>query len=418
MSVITRRFDGLHLAFERGFVGDVRAQFAQEHAELDFSHVEPASMLGRVMKDQAPGNAVSFGGFKGFIERGQLVDVEIIHDHLDALGIGIADIHQPAHLVSKVLSGAVLGDFDVSPVGQRLKEQEQVARPVALIFIVHAPHLTGQGWKAGLFNQLLAAFIHAHFRTLGITGLLIHIQDMFHRRYKLGAGARQTPHLLLPGLHLIFWSVWRTASCEMLSTNPNSTKRSASRRSAQWSSGGSLQVSAIRYASPRPSSFRLAPGRGSSLRAFCNPPSTKRCRVRSTVLTLVSRAATIRSSVQPSSAFSKIRARVTLRVETLPFRVSSTSCARSSSVMSTTYSFLATGASCCGNGPSLHLPTTFTMTDYYSCGNNSPPVRIMQPSPSVFRGSRVQAGHYPSTGLASWPLLAFLWVPFLQPGML
>ena len=60
---------------------------------------------------------------------------------------------------------------------------------------------------------------------------------------------------------------------------------SASRRNAQWPcpSGASLHAVAIRKASPRPSSFRLWPGCGSSFSAFSSPPSTYRLRMHSSV---------------------------------------------------------------------------------------------------------------------------------------
>src|SRR5262245_49870803 len=274
------------------------------------------------------------------------MDVEIVTNQIDPLGIRIADIHQPPHLMRKVLGRAPVGDFDMPPIRQRLTEQEQVACPVALILIIHPPNLTGLGRKLALFYQLLAAFIKAHCRMVGIIGLFVHIQNMLHCSHKIGTGTRQTPQLFLPGLHPIFLSVWRTASWEMLSTTPNSTRRSASSRSAQcaWSSGGELTLKAIKCASPRPSNLRLAPGRGSSFRALGTPPSTKRLRVRSTVDRLVSSAATICSSVHPSSAFNRMRARVTLRVETLPLRVSSSTCSRSSVVRSTIYRFFDMGA--------------------------------------------------------------------------
>jgi hypothetical protein len=48
-------------------------------------------------------------------------------------------------------------------------------------------------------------------------------------------------------------------------------------------SGGWEQAKATTYASCLPVSLRLLPGRGDSLRACSNPPSTKRLRVRSTV---------------------------------------------------------------------------------------------------------------------------------------
>jgi hypothetical protein len=129
----------------------------------------------------------------------------------------------------------------------------------------------------------------------------------------------------------------------MLSTIPSSTSWSASTRKAQCSypSGTGVQVIAIRWASPRPSNFRLCPGRGSSCSAFSKPPVTYRLRMRSTHGRLTFKAAIICGSVNPSLAFNNIIARLNSRAFALPFRVRSSNCNCSFSLYVIRYFFLA-----------------------------------------------------------------------------
>src|SRR6266498_4003839 len=90
-----------------------------------------------------------------------------------------------------------------------------------------------------------------------------------------------------------------------------------------------LRVSMI--ADTLASSLGFLPGRGRSLRAS-NPRSTKLSRTRSTVARPTLSAAAICLSVRSSAALSKIRARVTFRVECFPERSKSCSCSRSASL--------------------------------------------------------------------------------------
>jgi hypothetical protein len=103
--------------------------------------------------------------------------------------------------------------------------------------------------------------------------------------------------------------------------------------------GALLQATAMICACCLPVSFGRAPGLDRSLRAS-RPVPTNLFRVRSTVATPQSRAAAICSSLSPSLAFSKMRARVTFREEYFPRRTSWRSCSRSSAVKSTIYFFL------------------------------------------------------------------------------
>ena len=177
--------------------------------------------------------------------------------------------------LGKVWHGAVFGDGNVPPTRQWLAEQEDVACPVALVLIVETlrPPRFGWYWRPLLPDQLFAGFIKADRRALGVIGLLIQVQHIFHTGDKVGTYLRDAPLLFLPGLEFVFLSVRRTLSYDMESANPNSTTLSASKRNVQraWPSGGSLHATAMRWASSLPSSLLQCPGRGRSLEHFPTP---------------------------------------------------------------------------------------------------------------------------------------------------
>jgi len=138
-------------------------------------------------------------------------------------------------------------------------------------------------------------------------------------RDKLGPDVGETPLLMLPGFEFVFLSSWRTVSRDSEGASPKATASSASNRNVQRSrpAGAGLQVTAMRWAAPLPVSRGGAPVRGRSVRAPMLS-STKRWRVRSTVTRLVATSSAISSSLSPSSAFNKIRARVICRAAVLP----------------------------------------------------------------------------------------------------
>ena len=168
---------------------------------------------------------------------------------------------------------------------------------------------------------------------------VIQVQHIFQAGNNGGAHLGDAPLLFLPGLEFVFLSVRRTLSYDMESANPNSTALSASKRNVQraWPSGGLLHATAMRWASSLPLSLHRGPGRDCSLSALSNPSSTNRLRGRHTVAMPTSKAAAICRSNNPSSAFLRIRARVTLLAGAFPRRVTWRRCSRSSSLRSTRY---------------------------------------------------------------------------------
>ena len=121
-----------------------------ERAEFDLSHVQPAGVLGGVVKLQESHDASGFGGREGFVQGSHAVGVQIVEDHADHGRVGIRCVNQPLHLVGEVLHGAALGDSHMAPASQWLAEQEEVAGAALAVLVVLAPRssrLDGQGFS-------------------------------------------------------------------------------------------------------------------------------------------------------------------------------------------------------------------------------------------------------------------------------
>ena len=187
------------------------------------------------MKLEALGDAPSFARLKCFVERAELVGVEVVQYQPDHLGIRVGLVHQPPHLVREVHGSAALGHLHMSPATLRLADHEQVPGPVSLVLGVIACHPSGGSLdgRTHLPSQLPGGLVETHYRTLRIVLRLVQVQHVLHPRHELPAHLGDTPLFLLPGLEFVFLSIWRTVSREMLSANSNSTTLSANNWSVQ-----------------------------------------------------------------------------------------------------------------------------------------------------------------------------------------
>src|SRR5688572_655349 len=340
--LVTLPFKGLNLLSECGFISYSAVKtHPTEYAQLYLRHVKPTAMLGGVVELQPLGNSPSLGRLEGLVQRSDPVGVEVIQHHPDHFSFRIGLIHKPSHLIGKVLHGAMLRHCYVSPAPLGLKEHKQVPGAASLVLVVISLRSAWLGWQAHslLCHQLFIGLVKAYLGALGVVRLLIQVQHFLHGGHELRAYRWNAPLLFLPRPQFCFFKTWRTVSGEIESAKPNSTTFPASRRKVQraWPWGGSLQATAMRWACCLPLSLMPFPGRGRSLRALWRPSSTKRLRTRPTVALPVFRALATSWSVSSSWALSKIRARVSLRAEEFPFRMSWSNCSRSSSVKSTMY---------------------------------------------------------------------------------
>src|SRR5271165_3680883 len=336
-------------------VGDAAIEaLGREHGEFGFGHVEPASVLGRVMPFEPFDEATRFGGGKGFVERRRRVRAEIVLNQNDLVRVGKMRVGQVLERVGVIDGCATVGDFHVAPALQRREHHEQIGHAIAFVFVVvtrRLARLDGDR-RARLDDQLLRRFIEAYERALGITRPLVDFQHVFHVGDKGRAGlGSDHPLLLEMGLENVFLSVRPIVLSLALSTICSSTTFSSRRRRVHlaWPAGAGPQASAISLASAAPSKIRRGAEFGLYLwvSATSSPSSTHCRRVRSTLATLVSSASAILPSLQPSpasetSAFKRMRAFVNRRADRLPERMSSKSCSRSSALSRTTYFLTAT----------------------------------------------------------------------------
>ena len=100
LSLVPHLFHGLDLPAERFLVGETLSEAtAGEDAELDLRHIEPAAMLGRVVKLQPLGDALSLWERKGLVQRRHPVGIQAIQDQTDHRNVGICFICNSLDLI-------------------------------------------------------------------------------------------------------------------------------------------------------------------------------------------------------------------------------------------------------------------------------------------------------------------------------
>src|SRR5258708_8793258 len=301
------------------------------------------------MPFEALGEPARLGGGEGFVERGGLVGVEIVLHQHDLRRVGKMHVRQIPERMGIIDGGVAVGHFHMPPPFQRGEHHEQIGDAIAFVFVIVtrlASRLRGDR-RARLDDQLLRGFVEAHERTLRIVRPLIDLQHVFHVGHKGRAGVRRDhPLLLAMRFENVFFSVRPIVLSLARSTICSSTTFSSSRRRLQPAkpSGAVASVSSINFASAAPSKIRRRAALPLYLRlnTTSNPSSTSWRLVRSIVAMLVSSAAAIRLSLQPSpssdtSAFSRMRAFVSRWAERLPLRINSSSLACSSALNRTPY---------------------------------------------------------------------------------
>lgn len=179
-----------------------------QNGELDFSHVEPGAVFGRVVPLKALDQTARFLGSKRLLKRGDFVGVEVVGDQNNHLGIGIDVVGYKADKVGKVNGGAPLSDLSGAASGQRFHRSEDVGRALALVLVILAGRLGGLGRQGAVRcgMKLFAGLVHAHNRAFGVVGPSVDFQHVFHFGYEVGAWFRQTPRLDLPRLERVFLS--------------------------------------------------------------------------------------------------------------------------------------------------------------------------------------------------------------------
>src|SRR4030042_5098335 len=256
--------------------------------------------------------------------------IQVIHNKYNLPGIWILIVQHVFYLHRPIDFRSALGDPYISLPIKRFEKHEHIANTITLIFIIITYLYAGSHspWFTGLFGQLFGCLVHADQWKIRIIGSLVNSQDIFHGTNKGRIGLRgNAPLIFQPRLKFVFFKVWRTASYEILSTYPSSTILSANSRSVQRTRpvGGSLQQSAIKWASTSPSIFLRESFwvYGCRDKTASTPSSTSCLRTLSIVWIVTSNDSLIFSSDHAGhsslwSALSRIRTRVNIRPDPRP----------------------------------------------------------------------------------------------------
>src|SRR6202165_2817098 len=83
-----------------------------QDADLDLRHVQPAGMLGRVMKLHASQQRSGGRATQHLLEARTKVGVEVVQDQMDPPGRAIGTLKQLAHEADELGRGSALGDLE------------------------------------------------------------------------------------------------------------------------------------------------------------------------------------------------------------------------------------------------------------------------------------------------------------------
>ena len=94
LGMVASKYEGGEFTFERCHVRDASVGANRMHrGELNFSHVKPTAMLGRVVKLQPFAQTACFGRLEGLIERRRAMRVQVVEHQANEFGLGV-DSHQ------------------------------------------------------------------------------------------------------------------------------------------------------------------------------------------------------------------------------------------------------------------------------------------------------------------------------------
>jgi hypothetical protein len=157
------------------------------------------------------------------------------------------------HKGGVILGRAAVSYFDIPKPGVGRKSKKDAARAILLILIMIAFGLTWTHRQKGphILDKKTGAFIKTQQRTVWIIRELILLEDIFHMPQIVPGNLSYAPLRREPGLEVVFFSIWRTLSCEMEFVTPSLTTLSAIKCSVHRArpAGGAEQANIVTFAS-------------------------------------------------------------------------------------------------------------------------------------------------------------------------
>src|SRR3989339_165916 len=251
--------------------------------EFNLSHVEPATMLGRVVDIETFRQPPGLLRRKHSVERGQAMGIQIVQDQAYLDGVGVTFVKHAFDPPCPIFSRSMLAGRHMTFARQWFHLEKDFSNAVADVFMVH-PRRSARSTSHRLMNitnELFARFIHADYWILMVVWQFIHSNNIFHISYERSTFFwRYFPVLPEMRFKFVFLSMRCTVIGDTLAAMLNSIAFSASNRIVQrcLPSGAFEQANAIRRASKAPSKIISRGGFSRSLRCnvAANPSSTNR----------------------------------------------------------------------------------------------------------------------------------------------
>ena len=197
-----------------------------EDIDLDFGHVEPTGVLGRVMEFKFLHEPTCFVWRKGLIEGATNMGVQIVQYQTNPASGGEFDVNECPNRMCPLQFGAPFGDDHTSPTDLRLAEDKEIANAIADILIILQSRLTwlGRQRRDDLTDELSARFVHTDHGIFRVKGLRILVQYIFHTANVFTVGFfGKAPGLYGCKVNVFFFSVLRTVSSDTLSIDMRMT---------------------------------------------------------------------------------------------------------------------------------------------------------------------------------------------------
>jgi len=182
---------------------------AIQDADFDFGHIKPAGMFGRVVKLDAPQECCRRPMPQRLLEAVAEMGVEIIQNQMDFPGAGVDLAHEMTNEAHEIRLGSTLGYCHHSPFTLGFHGHKEVAGTGPFILVIllgRCIRLCGQR-PAGVFKQLLALFINAHYRLLFLVGSGVKFEQTVHSVPVFLGQVADTPHQFAPRFEVVFLEI-------------------------------------------------------------------------------------------------------------------------------------------------------------------------------------------------------------------
>jgi hypothetical protein len=201
--------------------------------------------------------------------------VQIVRHQHDHLSVRVDFVGQEFQESCEIQFRSTICNLHHSCPSQWLERHEDVRTTLPCVLVILSFFTTRFGWNtaSGCASQFLLALIHADHWTLWIERALVHAQNVFHFRYEVRVRFRNAVAFDRPGFNFIFFRRSPSVVRPTLDNKPSATTWFFKSESVQRAAplGGSLHARSMIFASISPVIFGIAPGRGFSSSAACNP---------------------------------------------------------------------------------------------------------------------------------------------------